>query len=169
MLAADACTQHGLTVHRLTGETRRRLHALVPRSGAVTDPIDTTATVTEHSFRRCLELAAADAGVHAVLALALPTAATGDLVAAIRTADVPVPLTAVVLDQPEAVRLLPRTTQPATTPQPGHSQPAHSQPAQPAPSRPTPTPKPPSRPSPTPSPTAPGGHAQQAIPANTPT
>ena len=131
ILAAGACTQHGLTVHRLTGETRRRLHALVPPSGTVTNPIDTTATVTEHSFRRCLELAAADAGVHAVLALALPTAATGDLVAAIRTADVPVPLTAVVLDQPEAVRLLPRTT-PAGNNPPAGPQPAGPQPASPA-------------------------------------
>ena len=131
ILAAGACTQHGLTVHRLTGETRRRLHALVPPSGTVTNPIDTTATVTEHSFRRCLELAAADAGVHAVLALALPTAATGNLVAAIRTADVPVPLTAVVLDQPEAVRLLPRTT-PAGNNPPAGPQPAGPQPASPA-------------------------------------
>ncbi|MGO9671092.1 MAG: GNAT family N-acetyltransferase, partial [Streptosporangiaceae bacterium] len=103
VLAADACSDYGLTMHRLTGETRRRLHALVPRSGAVTGPVDTTATVSEDSFRRCLELAAADEGVDAVLALALPTAATGDLVAAIRAADVRVPLAAVVLDQPEAV------------------------------------------------------------------
>ena len=63
VLAADACLRHGLTVHRLTGETRRRLHALVPPSGAVTGPVDTTATVSENSFRRCLELAAADEGV----------------------------------------------------------------------------------------------------------
>jgi acyl-CoA synthetase (NDP forming) len=44
--------------------------------------------------------------VDAVLALALPTAATGDLTAAIRAADVPVPLAAVLLDQAEAVQLL---------------------------------------------------------------
>ena len=123
VLTADACSQHGLTVHRLTGETRRRLHALVPPSGAVTNPVDTTATVSENSFRRCLELAAADQGVDAVLALALPTAATGDLVAAIRAADVRVPLAAVVLDQPEAVRLLPRASL-AEEDRPGQAQPA---------------------------------------------
>ena len=123
VLAADACLRHGLTVHRLTGQTRRRLHALVPRSGAVTGPVDTTATVSENSFRRCLELAAADEGVDAVLALALPTAATGDLVAAIRAADVRVPLAAVVLDQPEAVRLLSRAT-PGEEDRPGQAQPA---------------------------------------------
>ena len=133
VLAADACSDYGLTMHRLTGETRRRLHALVPRSGAVTGPVDTTATVSENSFRRCLELAAADEGVDAVLALALPTAATGDLVAAIRAADVRVPLAAVVLDQPEAVRLLSRAggaadSQAAAAAQPGASIPCYAYP-----------------------------------------
>jgi acyl-CoA synthetase (NDP forming)/GNAT superfamily N-acetyltransferase len=109
VLAADACIRQGLTVHQLTGDTRRRLHSLVPASGAVTDPVDTTATVTEDGFRRVLEMVAADDGVDAVLALALPTAATGDLTAAIRAADVPVPLAAVLLDQAEAVQLLART------------------------------------------------------------
>ena len=109
VLAADACTRQGLTVHRLTGDTRRRLHSLIPASGAVTDPVDTTAAVTEDGFRRVLEMVAADDGVDAVLALALPTAATGDLTAAIRAADVPVPLAAVLLDQAEAVQLLART------------------------------------------------------------
>jgi acyl-CoA synthetase (NDP forming) len=51
---------------------------------------------------------AADEGVDAVLALVLPTAATGHLVTAIRAADVSVPFAAVVLDQAEAVSLLPR-------------------------------------------------------------
>ena len=86
VLAADSCTEHGLIVHRLSGETRRRLHALVPAGGAVTGPVDTTATVSEDSFRRCLEIVAADRGVDAVIALVLPTAATGDLVSAIRSA-----------------------------------------------------------------------------------
>ena len=123
LLAAGACCGYGLTVHKLTGETRRRLHALVPPTGTVTNPVDTTATVSENSFRRCLELAAADEGVDAVLALALPTAATGDLITAIRTADIQVPLAAVILDQPEAVRLLPPAT-PAEQDRPGQAQPA---------------------------------------------
>jgi len=108
VLAADACAEYGLTVHRLTGETRRRLHALVPSSGSVTGPVDTTATVTEGSFRRCLEIVAADEGVDAVLALVLHTAATGDLVHAIRAADVNVPLAAVVLDQAAGIEMLSR-------------------------------------------------------------
>jgi acyl-CoA synthetase (NDP forming) len=44
-----------------------------------------------------------------VLALVLPTGATGDLIAAIAGADVAVPLAAVALDQAESVRLLRRT------------------------------------------------------------
>jgi hypothetical protein len=44
--------------------------------------------------------------VHAVVAIALPTAATGDLEAAIAAANVDVPLAAVVLTQPESVRIL---------------------------------------------------------------
>jgi acyl-CoA synthetase (NDP forming)/GNAT superfamily N-acetyltransferase len=106
-LAADACTDAGLIVHRLSARTRRRLHALIPPGGAVAGPVDTTVTVAETSFRRCLELVAADAGVDAILALVLPTAATGDLITALRTAHVDVPLAGVVLDQVEAVRLLP--------------------------------------------------------------
>ncbi len=108
ILAADACTSLGLTVHRPHGLTRRRLRALVPGGGTVTGPVDTTATVSAEGFRQCLELLAADEDVHAVIALVLPTGATGDLVAAIGEADVGIPLAAVVLNQPESVRLLPR-------------------------------------------------------------
>ena len=107
MLAADACTECGLTVHKTSAETRRRLRALVPSDAAVNGPVDTTAAVSETTFRRCLELVAADEGVDAVLALVLPTAATGQLVTAIRAADIQEPFAAVVLDQAEAVRLLP--------------------------------------------------------------
>jgi acyl-CoA synthetase (NDP forming)/GNAT superfamily N-acetyltransferase len=122
VLAADACTASGLNVHKTSAETRRRLHALVPPDGAVGGPVDTTAAVPETSFRRCLELVAADEGVDAVLALVLSTAATGDLVTAVRAADVSVPLAAVVLDQTEAVSLLPRAAGPGadgTAGQPG--------------------------------------------------
>jgi acyl-CoA synthetase (NDP forming)/GNAT superfamily N-acetyltransferase len=106
VLAADACTDLGLAVHHPRGQVKRRLHALVPDGGAVTGPVDTTATVSRDEFRQVLELIAADEDVDAVIALVLPTGATGDLVAAIQEADVPVTLTAVVLNQTETVRLL---------------------------------------------------------------
>jgi acyl-CoA synthetase (NDP forming)/GNAT superfamily N-acetyltransferase len=106
VLAADACTDLGLAVHHPRGQVKRRLHALVPRGGAVTGPVDTTATVSREEFRQVLELIAADDDVDAVIALVLPTGATGDLIAAIQEADVSITLTAVVLNQTETVRLL---------------------------------------------------------------
>ena len=106
VLAADACTDLGLSVHHPAGLTRRRLRTLVP-GGTVTGPVDTTAPVSGEDFRQCLELLAADDDVHALVAIIQPTGATGDLVGAIQAADLGVPLAAVVLNQPESVRLLP--------------------------------------------------------------
>jgi acyl-CoA synthetase (NDP forming)/GNAT superfamily N-acetyltransferase len=108
VLAADACADLGLTVHRPRGLTRRRLRTLLP-GGTVTGPVDTTAAVSANEFRRCLELVAADDGVDAMIVLVLPTGATGDLITAIRDADIGVPLAAVALDQAETVRLMPRS------------------------------------------------------------
>ena len=106
VLTADACTDLGLTVHHPRGQARRRLRTLVPGGGAVSGPVDTTATVSRDGFRQVLELLAADQDVDAVIALVLPTGATGDLAAAITEADVHVPVAAVLLGQAEAVRLL---------------------------------------------------------------
>ena len=102
-LAADACADLGLSVHHPHGQARRRLHAL---ARTVTGPVDTGAPVSAEAFRQCLELLAGDDEVNAVLAIVLPTGATGDLEAAIQQADMPKPLAAVVLTQPESVRLL---------------------------------------------------------------
>src|SRR5690349_4913739 len=107
LLAAGACTELGLTVHQPRGLTRRRLRTLLP-GGTVTGPVDTTAAVSGEDFRRCLELLAADEDVDAMIALVLPTGATGDLIAAIQDADVGVPLAVVELDQAESVRLMSR-------------------------------------------------------------
>jgi acyl-CoA synthetase (NDP forming)/GNAT superfamily N-acetyltransferase len=109
VLAADACADLGLTVHRPHGLTSRRLRALVPDTGAVGGPVDTTAAISAENFRKSLELLAADDEVDAIIALVLPTAATGDLIAAIQQAEVGVPLAAVLLDQAESVRLIPHS------------------------------------------------------------
>ena len=106
VLTADACTDLGLGVHHPRGETRRLLRALIPEGGSVGGPVTTAATVSADGFRQVLEVLAGDEGVHAIIALVLRTGATGDLVAAIRDAEIGVPLAAVVLDQPEAVRLI---------------------------------------------------------------
>ena len=105
-LAADACADLGLTVHRPGETTVGELRALIGGDGAIAGPVDTTAAISGEAFRQCLELVAADENVHAVIALVLPTGATGDLIQAIRQADVRVPLAAVVLNQAESVRLL---------------------------------------------------------------
>jgi acyl-CoA synthetase (NDP forming) len=107
LLAAGACAELGLTVHQPHGLTRRRLRTLLP-GGTVTGPVDTTAAISAEAFRRTLELLAADDGVDAMIALVQPTGANGDLITAIQDADIRVPLAAVVLDQAETVRLLPR-------------------------------------------------------------
>jgi acyl-CoA synthetase (NDP forming)/GNAT superfamily N-acetyltransferase len=106
VLAADACTDLGLTVHHPGGPTSRKLSVLVPAGGSVNGPVDTGATVSADDFRQVLETLGADEGVQAIIALVLPTGATGDLLQAIAEADVSVPLAVVVLNQPEAVRLV---------------------------------------------------------------
>jgi acyl-CoA synthetase (NDP forming) len=127
LLAADVCTDRGLTVYRPHGPTRRRLRALArgpkPFDPGPVDagPVDTGTTVSEQGYRQCLELLAADDEVDAIIALVLPTGATGDLVSAIVHADVRIPLAAVVLDQPESVRLLPRPA--AQSPIPAYNYP----------------------------------------------
>jgi acyl-CoA synthetase (NDP forming) len=106
VLAADACTDLGLAVHHPDGQTRRLLRALIPVGGSVNGPVDTAATVSASTFRQVLETLGGDEDVHAVIALILRTGATGDLLAAVAEANVRVPLAVVVLNQPEAVRLV---------------------------------------------------------------
>ncbi len=106
VLAADACTDLGLAVHHPAGPTSRRLRALIPAGGSANGPVDTGATVSADAFRQVLEALGADEDVHAIIALILRTGATGDLPRAIAEADVSVPLAVVVLNQPEAVRLV---------------------------------------------------------------
>jgi acyl-CoA synthetase (NDP forming)/GNAT superfamily N-acetyltransferase len=72
----------------------------------VRHPVETTTPVSADAFRHTLEQLAADDEVHAVVAIVLPTGATGDLEAAIRVATTGKPLAVVVLTQPESVRLI---------------------------------------------------------------
>jgi acyl-CoA synthetase (NDP forming) len=106
VLAADACADAGLHVAVLDSGVQDSLRQLLPPGAEVAGPVDTTATVTPEAFRRCLEQIAADDGVDAILALAVPTA-VADLVPAASSARVSKPLALTLLDQAEAVRLLP--------------------------------------------------------------
>jgi hypothetical protein len=94
-LAADACADLGLAVHSVTS---------------------TPAPVSAGVFRETLERRAAADEVDAIVAIVLPTGATGDLAAAITAADTRGrPVVAVVLTQPESVRML----GPSPAPSPG--------------------------------------------------
>jgi acyl-CoA synthetase (NDP forming) len=93
-------------VHHPDGSASARLRALIPVGGSVAGPVDTEATVSAGTFRQVLETLGADPAVHAVIALVLRTGATGDLLEAVAEAEVGVPLAVVVLNQPEAVRLV---------------------------------------------------------------
>jgi acyl-CoA synthetase (NDP forming) len=108
VLAADACGDHGLQVAALSKPVQRRLRGLLPSGAMVGGPVDTTAAVGVDAFRSTLEEVAADDGVDAVLAVIVPTA-IANLSQALRAVQVEKPLAAVLLDQPEAVRLLPRS------------------------------------------------------------
>jgi acyl-CoA synthetase (NDP forming)/GNAT superfamily N-acetyltransferase len=139
VLAADACGDNGLQVVQLAAATRRRLHRLLPEGAAVAGPVDTTAAVSNEAFRACLEEVAADDGVDAVLAVAVPTAIS-DLRTAVRTATVSKPIAVVLLDQAESVRLL-RTRSPAAKP-PAAKPPAAKPPAAKPPAARPPAPQP---------------------------
>jgi acyl-CoA synthetase (NDP forming) len=106
VLAADVCADAGLQVASLAAGTQRELRDLLGREALVSGPIDTTLLVIPGLFRRCLELVGADPGVDMVLTLTATTAG-GDLVPEVSAARLPVPVAVAVLDQVEAVRLLP--------------------------------------------------------------
>jgi acyl-CoA synthetase (NDP forming)/GNAT superfamily N-acetyltransferase len=106
VLAADACADAGLHAAVLDSQVQERLRRLLPSGAAVAGPVDTTAAVPPDVFRRCLEQVAADEGVDAILALTVPTA-VADPAPAACCAAISKPLVLSVLNQAEAVRLLP--------------------------------------------------------------
>jgi acyl-CoA synthetase (NDP forming)/RimJ/RimL family protein N-acetyltransferase len=106
VLAADACVDNGLRVAALSAATQERLAQILPAGASLAGPVDTTAAVSVDAFRTCLREVAADDGVDAILVVNAPTA-IADLRRAVGTARFTMPLAAVLLDQPEAVRMLP--------------------------------------------------------------
>src|SRR5215469_9465180 len=106
VLAADACGDCGLVVATLDRTTQRRLAVLLPPGSALAGPVDTGAAVSMATFRRTLEMVAADSGVDAVLALRVPTA-VADLTEAILKANLAKPVAAALLGRPESVSMLP--------------------------------------------------------------
>ena len=105
-LAADACADAGLAVALTSGPARDRLRQVLPAAASVDGPVDTTAAVSPRAFAEALRITATEEGVAALIAVLVQSASPG-LLPVLSAARLPVPVTAVVLDQPEAVRLLP--------------------------------------------------------------
>ncbi|UJB46080.1 bifunctional acetate--CoA ligase family protein/GNAT family N-acetyltransferase [Streptomyces sp. A1-5] len=115
VLAADACADAGLVVPELPTALRAELLALLPPGAGAGNPIDTTPAVDAPALSAAVDRIAASGAVSAVLVALVPTALTTavgtDLVTALTTSPHPerahCPVVAVLLDQPERVRLLP--------------------------------------------------------------
>jgi len=104
VLAADACAEAGLVVASTGPQARSRLRDVLPAEASLAGPVDTTAAVSPEAFGEALHRAAD--GVAALIAVVVRSA-SADLLPVLSATRLPVPVTAVVLDQPEAVRLLP--------------------------------------------------------------
>jgi len=105
VLAADACAEAGLVVAATGSRARGRLREVLPAEASLGGPVDTTAAVSPEAFREVLAIAAAQDGVHALIAVLVRSASAG-LLPVLTAARLPVPVAAVVLDQPEAIQLL---------------------------------------------------------------
>jgi acyl-CoA synthetase (NDP forming) len=112
VLAADACAMQHLDLLEPSERTRARLRELLPPYASVRNPIDTTAGIDPATFGACLEAVLDDDTVHAVLALAAPTAVSNpataitEAVTRARSKGITTPVLAVQLSQPEAIRAL---------------------------------------------------------------
>jgi acyl-CoA synthetase (NDP forming)/GNAT superfamily N-acetyltransferase len=106
VLAADACADAGLVVAATGPQARSRLRDVLPAEASLGGPVDTTSAVSPDAFAQALHIAAADDGVAALIAVVVRSA-SAELLPVLTATRLPVPVTAVVLDQPEAVRLLP--------------------------------------------------------------
>jgi len=104
VLAADACTEAGLAVHPVSPRAQQSLRGILPPGAVVSGPVDTTAAASASQFRQALEIAAGD-GADAVLALAAPTRVS-DLLPALRSVSLDIPVAAVAFGQAETVTLL---------------------------------------------------------------
>ncbi|MBC9713887.1 GNAT family N-acetyltransferase [Streptomyces sp. TRM66268-LWL] len=114
VLTADACAAAGLAVPAFETELVDDLLDLLPQGAVATNPVHTTASVTEEQLSVCVDLLTATGAVDAVLVALVPTAvaaATGDdLVRSLTHAPCrrrSRTVAAVLPGQPPHVRLLP--------------------------------------------------------------
>jgi acyl-CoA synthetase (NDP forming)/GNAT superfamily N-acetyltransferase len=104
VLAADARADAGLVVPATSAQARSRRREVLPAEASLDGPVDSTAAVSALDFEKALHIAAGD-GADALIAVVVRSA-SADLLPALTAARLPVPVAAIVLDQPEAVRLL---------------------------------------------------------------
>ena len=114
VLADDACAEAGLVVAKTSAQARGRLREVLPAPADLAGPVDTTAAVSPEAFGQALSIAAAD-GADALIAVVVRAAST-ELLPVLTAVPLPVPVVAVVLDQPEAVRVLPDAMLPGAGP-----------------------------------------------------
>lgn len=67
VLAADACAEAGLVLSRFGTRLVDDLRAALPAGAAVSNPVDTTAAVSEEELRTCLDRLAQDPAIDALL------------------------------------------------------------------------------------------------------
>ncbi|MEY9848659.1 acyl-CoA synthetase (NDP forming)/GNAT superfamily N-acetyltransferase [Streptacidiphilus sp. BW17] len=113
VLAADACTDHGLTVPELPVPLALRLAELLPEGSSTVNPVDATAAAPTGTLVAVVDALAASGAVEAVLLCLAPTAL--GTVQSTAEAQAPLlagpgrrtrPVAAVLLDQREPVRFL---------------------------------------------------------------
>jgi acetate---CoA ligase (ADP-forming) len=76
ILLADACEARGLELPQLAGETRAALHALLPATAGLANPIDMTAAAPPEHYAKVIELVGRDPNVDAVVAIYVPPLVT---------------------------------------------------------------------------------------------
>jgi len=72
ILAADACTHHGLILSKFSSETTSELKSVVKRDIALNNPIDMTAGATGEEFEGVLKVLADDRDCDAVIVIFIP-------------------------------------------------------------------------------------------------
>src|SRR5262249_43053091 len=121
------CARHGLSLPEPSEHTRARLRHLLPPHASPHNPIDTTAGIDAATYGACLDAVLTDDTVHAVIAIAAPTALSdptaviAEATARAHRTGLPPPALAVRLTQPEAINTLRTET---TRPVPSYADPA---------------------------------------------
>jgi acyl-CoA synthetase (NDP forming)/RimJ/RimL family protein N-acetyltransferase len=82
LLAADACSDAGLTLAELSPATTSALAALLPPGARVGNPVDLTYRAGAHEYEHALRLVLADSGVHPAGVLSAPPLGPGSHVVA---------------------------------------------------------------------------------------